>query len=394
VKEVLLGIDVGTTWCKAAVVDPTGREHPVDRVSTPWRPVATGAEADPEEILTAVLKAARQAIAAGPSGARITAIGVTGMAEAGVLLGRSGEPLAPVIAWYDTRGAAQAKRLAAELPEFSARTGLPTTTTCSIVKLAQLAAEQGVRGVRWLSLPEWVVYRLGGEQVAELSLAARTGYLDVAGRRWWDTALRWAGAPPGFLPEPVVAGTPAGHAKAALAKGAILTVAGHDHTCAAFGAGAVGEGDVLDSCGTAEALVRAVPPPLSQLVVQSAVARGLNVGWHVVPGLMSMVGGFLSGRLLAGVDLGSPAAEPIVAAIAEKAATLLAAMDDLAGPHRRLVVTGGGARPEVVRRYKRSTLGHYEMAATEECGVRGAALLAGKAAGINEMADGRSAASR
>ncbi len=381
--DCLIGIDVGTTWCKAAVVEPDGREHPAQHVPTPWRRVPTGAEANAEDIVSAVLEAVRAAIAAGPAGVRIVAVGVTGMAEAGVLLGAGDEPVAPVIAWYDTRGAAQAERLGVDLPEFSASTGLPTTTTCSIVKHAHLAAEQGVRGARWLSLPEWVVYRLGGAQVAELSLAARTGYLEIAGPRWWDEALRWTGAPPGFLPEPVVAGTPAGRATTALVKGAVLTVAGHDHTCAAFGAGAAAEGDVLDSCGTAEALVRGVRPPVPQTVVASAVARGLNVGWHVVPGLMSLVGGFPSGKLLAGLDLESQAVESVVAALAQKAETLLRAMDELAGPHRRLIVTGGGARPEVVRRHKRSALGRYEMAAAEEAGIRGAALLAGEAAGID-----------
>jgi 1,6-anhydro-N-acetylmuramate kinase len=105
----------------------------------------------------------------------------------------------------------------------------------------------------------------------------------------------------------------------------------------------------------------------------------------VIPGLMTFVGGFPSGKLLAGLDLESEAAEAVVTTIAQKAATLLGAMDEIAGPHRRLIVTGGGARPEVVRRHKRSALGRYEMAATEEAGIRGAALLARDAAGIGEL---------
>ena len=44
------------------------------------------------------------------------------------------------------------------------------------------------------------------------------------------------------------------------AEGAVLAVGGHDHAAAAVGAGAAGEGDVLDSCGTAEAILRATAP--------------------------------------------------------------------------------------------------------------------------------------
>jgi hypothetical protein len=39
-------------------------------------------------------------------------------------------------------------------------------------------------------------------------------------------------------------------------RGAILTVAGHDHPVASLAAGALSSGALFDSCGTAEALVR------------------------------------------------------------------------------------------------------------------------------------------
>lgn len=195
-------------------------------------------------------------------------------------------------------------------------------------------------------------------------------------------ALAWAGAAPDFLPEPVVAGTSCGRARLPGARGAVLTVAGHDHTCAAHGAGATGEGVVLDSCGTAEALVRALPAPVAEAVVAAAVGRGLNVGWHVLPGVMSMIGGFPSGKLLAGIDLQSAAAEPVLAALASRAAALLAAMDDLAGHHARIVVTGGWAREAAFQRSRRRAFGEHVTAAAGEAGVLGAALLAGRAAGL------------
>ena len=113
---------------------------------------------------------------------------------------------------------------------------------------------------------------------AELSLASRTGFYDLHARRPWPEALAWADAPPGLAAEPVPAGTPMGHAGAELGR-AVLTVGGHDHLAGAVGAGAAESGDVLDSCGTAEAFVQATAP-LPPEAVGSAVRSGLSVGWH------------------------------------------------------------------------------------------------------------------
>src|SRR5204862_7500745 len=137
----------------------------------------------------------------------------------------------------------------------------------------------------------------GGGGGAELSLAARTGLLDLAARAPFADALEWAGFGAGLLPERVVAGTPAGTAGDALpdASGAVLTVAGHDHLTAGVGVGVVAPGDVLDSCGTAEALVRVVAPPLGPDAIEAAVAGDVSVGWHVAADRHALLGGLWSG---------------------------------------------------------------------------------------------------
>ena len=109
--------------------------------------------------------------------------------------------MAPAIAWHDSRGGAQAERMAAELgsERFAERTGLPPRPLCSLVKYRWLREEHepAARGVRWMSVGEWIVHRLGGEQVAELSLASRTGWLDIHARDWWPEALGVVGRPAG-----------------------------------------------------------------------------------------------------------------------------------------------------------------------------------------------------
>ena len=367
------------------MLDAEGDERGIGRVRTPWTPVATGAEVDLDELADAALAAAREAID-GAMG-QVVGIGVTSMAETGALLDSEGRPVAPGIAWFDRRGEHQAARLAEELPTFTRHTGLPAGRTCTLAKHRWLRDEGALAGtpVRWLNVAEWIVRRLGGHEVAELSLASRTGYLDLHDRNWWPLAADWTEAPAGFLPQPVIAGTPAGRCDGGLhprATGAVLTVAGHDHLCAVVGAGAIRPGDLLDSCGTAEALVRAVEPPLPEGVVEAAVAMGLTIGWHVLWQRWALMGAFESGRLLEGLDLESAPGRSQVRRLAEQAAALKGTIEQIAGPTHRFVVAGGWSRQPVVAALKLELLGEFERSPHTEAGARGAAVLGGVASRV------------
>jgi sugar (pentulose or hexulose) kinase len=431
---LLVGLDVGTTYCKAAAVDTGGTALAHARVFTPWRRVSSGAEVRPERFVEAALDAARGALA-GVAGGSVVAVGVTSMAETGALLDSAGEPVAPAIAWHDERGTSEAAVLARDLGEehFTATTGLPASPLCTLSKYRWLRAnhEDAERGVRWLNVAEWVVRRLGGDELADLSLSSRTGMLELDRRAPWPEALDWAGAPTDLLPEPAPSGTAAGRVTRGLeeARGAVLCVAGHDHSCAAVGAGAVGEEDVFDSCGTAEAFVRSVVPPLPPRRRLKAVAGGVTVGWHAIPDRQALMGAFEAGlvlerlgRLLGAEEEGArrrldaealgvpPGAHGTVVqdvagdsaglegildaasraevwralleALAARGEAVLRTIEEVAGPTARIVVTGGGARNEAALAVKRAALGPFERPPVEEAGARGAALLAGYAAGI------------
>jgi sugar (pentulose or hexulose) kinase len=427
--DLLLGIDVGTTWCKAAVVAPDGTELAHDRVPVPWQAVPTGAEIQPEVLPQIALAAARGALDRITPG-RLVGVGVTSMAETGALINERDEPVAPAIAWHDRRGDEEAAALGRELGEdrFSATTGLPASRLCTLAKYRWLREHQPAsdRGTRWLNVAEWIVHRLGGDVVSELSLASRTGMLDLGRRAHWEEALDWAGAPSDLLPEPAPAGTMAGRVSWGIeqARGAALCVAGHDHHCAAVGAGAVGDYDVFDSCGTAEAFVRTVRPPLPPERRLQAVTRGVTVGWHVIPGRHALLGAFESGlalqrlgrllgmedeparrelddralsaspagngaTLLVGDSAGIPqGAEPAelwraaLEALAARGAAMLQTLEGLVGAAERIVVSGGGVRSEAARVTRRAAIGAFERPPVEEAAARGAALLAGCAAGV------------
>jgi sugar (pentulose or hexulose) kinase len=428
--DLLLGIDVGTSFCKAAVVDLDGAELAHGQVTTPWETVPSGAQVDPDALFSAAADAAGQAIEKAPDGL-VVAIGVTSMAEAGVLLDGAGNVLHPAVAWYDARGEGEARLLARELHDFVERTGLPTTPLCTLAKLRHLGTEGAAR---WLNVAEWVVHRLGGRQVTELSLASRTGLLDLDQEGPYDEALEWADLPRDLLPERVTGGTDAGRSDGGAVpgtEGATLTVAGHDHLVAGVGVGVVAPGDVLDSCGTAEALVRVVAPPLDGPARRRVVEAGMSVGWHAIAGRQALLAGLWSGMSLRevldalGVDeagrdkldagalaiapgdapalelalhelerpeLHLPDAPPAaiwraaIDAVASEVERNIAEIDAIAGPHTKVVVTGGWARDRAVLETKRR-LGAIDTPAVVEAGCRGAALLAGVAVGAYRSAD-------
>jgi len=57
-------------------------------------------------------------------------------------------------------------------------------------------------------------------------------------------------------------------------------------------------------------------------------------------------------------------------------------MATVAGPHRRLVVAGGWAEGEAAQAAKAKWLGPFQMTEATYAGARGAALTAGRAAGL------------
>jgi len=443
--ELLVGLDIGTTMTKAAVVGPGGEEMSWGTVPTPWGAVPSGAEARPSDILGAAVWAICDALRAAPPG-RVVGLGVTSMAETVVLLGKDGLPVAPSIAWHDARGEEEAADLARVFgaTAFSERTGLVASPECTLVKLAWLSRHNGPPVQRALSVADWVVHSLGGEQMAEASLASRTGALSLAGRHWWAEGLKWAGAPEDLFPPVVQAGEPAGRANLDFLarslgvghhhfqalerlRGAALTSAGHDHLCVAAGLGAIGPAQVLDSCGTSEAFVTTVPP-LDERAVGRAVQAGLNAGWNTVPGTYALLTGQLMGLMLervlallgvagpdglAGLDAaaqsepagslrvvqdgsGTPASIIGVGATASPAALWSAALDSLsdgavritramgaiAGPAEELVISGGWARCTGLRQRRRTLLPAMRWPAVTEAGARGAALFGGCAAGL------------
>jgi sugar (pentulose or hexulose) kinase len=431
-----LGFDLGTTVTKLTALAEDGTTLLDLSVATTWEELGDGrAERDPRAVVAAVedllARAATMVATTNGSGPlEIRSIGFTSMAESGVLVDPQGEPRSPVIAWFDPRGGEQVAALSPELAhDFPARTGLQLTHVASLFKIAWLR-DQGLSlaGTQWLSLPELVVAHLGGRRVAELSLMGRTGFLDIHTDTPYRPALAHLGVGDDFVPELVGAGTPAGRVRSdhpvPAARGAVLTVAGHDHAVAAAAAGASAPASAMDSFGTAEAFLVAsahVPDPE---VVRGLTTHGVSVYPHVVQGTTGLLAGMRTGlvlkrvlRLLGaddedgrtrvdreslahrggrGADIGitgfsmsdsdvtlhlrsdSPTPGKVWRAALDHstahAANLLSHLGTAGVPIERLVLAGGWSRMPSVLDARRALAASVEVAAIQQPGPRGAAL--------------------
>ena len=298
----LLGIDFGTTHCKAGLFSMDGspvrlaaRPTPVSRTSQE----AAEAVMNPGQVWESLSAALAEVLeACGPE--QVAAVGIAGMAETGLLLDRgTGEARTPFYPWFDKSAAPQAERLAgADDPvERFRKTGVRPSFKASLARLLALQEHrpQLLEGAVWLGAAEWAAYRLTGQIRTEYSLAGRTYAFDIGEKAWDAGWLLALGLSAEFFPPAAPAVEQMGETSGAalhgirrLRAGLPVFIAGHDHLAAAFAAGALEPAEAFDSMGTAEALLG----PLDERRLGAAdYEAGLSYGCHCLPGRLYWMGG-------------------------------------------------------------------------------------------------------
>jgi xylulokinase len=296
---MLLGVDVGTTHTKAGVYDHKGRLVVHARIPTNRINKSGAFDYRSPDILWQDSAALIKQVV-GSLKEPVAGLAVSSMGEAGVPLDSKGRATFPIIPWNDTRAASQMEGLIERLPpeRWSAVTGLFPNPIHSIAKwvwIRETEPEAWSQTSLWLSVCNYLSYRLTGEAVMEASQACRTMAFDIRARTWAEDLLSLAGLAPTFLPPVVDATHKVGEvtAKAAsetgLVVGTPVFAGGHDHFCAALACGVVTPDVALDSLGTAEALTlgwKALPDP--------EAAGGFSVGIHVIEDHSYLLGGLYS----------------------------------------------------------------------------------------------------
>lgn len=206
----LIGLDLGTSACKALAIGGEGRvlarasaEYPMATPQPGW------AEQAPADWLAGADRAMRALAAALPSGAQALAIGLTGQMHGLVALDDADEVIRPAILWCDNRTGAQCDALTGRLGGLEALVALtrnrmlPGFTGGKLLWLAEHEPRTLERMRRFLLPKDMLRLMMTGEHATDVSDASGTGLFDVRARSWSQPMLDAVGlttgqAPPAF----------------------------------------------------------------------------------------------------------------------------------------------------------------------------------------------------
>ena len=303
----LLGIDLGTTGCKAVVFDGGGkilasayREYPLQFPETGW------IELDSNRVLQSAKEVIREAAGKAKKDP-IRALAVASQGEAVTPVGADGKFLHNGIVTFDARTAPLVEWWERKLPRqrIFEISGMPLHgmyTASKIVWWQQNRPEIFAKARKFLCYQDLLIQQLGLEPSIDLSLAARTMLLDIDQGTWSSDLCQAAGIDPGRLATPLPSGTVIGEigpeaAKAfGLPPGVVAVAGGHDQPCGALGAGVVEDGVGTYATGTVECIT----PAFRKRVVDPRLLQN-NIACypHVVPGLfVALTFNFTGGSLL------------------------------------------------------------------------------------------------
>ncbi len=185
----VIGLDIGTTGCKAIVFGPeweilgkASREYPILTPHPDW------AEQDAEQVWKLALEALAQAVQESKADPpRAMALSVQG--EAVIPVDQAGCPLRHAILGMDTRSTAENAWLAATFdPQvLFQRTGMPMHTINTITKLLWLKRNEPrvwTSATQFLLYEDYFLRRLTGKAVISHCLASRTQMYDLHAAEW------------------------------------------------------------------------------------------------------------------------------------------------------------------------------------------------------------------
>ncbi|GAA2731086.1 glycerol kinase GlpK [Actinocorallia aurantiaca] len=257
----IAAIDQGTTSSRCLVFDGAGRVvADAQREFSQIMPRPGWVEHDPMEIWASVEAVVAQALERGGLAASdLAAVGITNQRETTVVWdAATGEPVHNAIVWQDTRTDRVCRELEGAVGQnrFLDSCGLPLATYFSGPKLRWLLAEvpglreRAERGeVLFGTIDSWLIWRLTGEHVTDVTNASRTMLMNLRTLDWDPRTLEAFGVPARMLPRIRPSSEVYGTGRGVL-EGVPVASALGDQQAALFGQCCFDEGDAKNTYGT------------------------------------------------------------------------------------------------------------------------------------------------
>lgn len=271
-KRYVVGVDIGTTSTKSVVFERDGQVVCKKAIGYPLlSPTHATAEQDPEDIFAAVVKTVQE-VASRVQVSEILCLSFSAAMHSLILMDENHRPITKSITWADNRSGKWARKLkdSEQGNRLYRHTGTPIHPMSPLVKLLWLRnehAELFQRAARFISIKEYVFYRLFGRYLVDHSIASATGMLNLEALDWDVEALEVAGISSGQLSALV----PATHVCQGLqieqseAMGIPsdmpVVVGANDGVLSNLGVGAIQPGVVATTVGTSGAIRAVVNQP-------------------------------------------------------------------------------------------------------------------------------------
>jgi len=288
-----LGVDVGTTGCKAVVFAQAGAT-----VSSAYseydvsRPRPDHAELDSAEVWGKIKSTiARAAQGAAPSDP-IQALSVASMGEAVVPVTHDRRIVGPSILIVDPRGSEYLGALRSAIDDLRCYSisGNAIGNQFGLTKLMWMrdhTPQLYERTYKFLNWSGFVSFMLGAEPTVDFSLANRMLLFDIENEDWSADLIRFAGLDREKLPDCVASGTIVGKVAPSLAgelnlpEGTLIASGAHDQCANALGSGSLQPGTAMYGMGTFPTIV---PIYTERPDADRMIPLGLNTEHHAAPG--------------------------------------------------------------------------------------------------------------
>ena len=298
-----MGLDVGTSGCKAALFDAEGtllalahREYPLLTPHLGW------AEIDSERVCDACLAVIRETAAVRLDDPLI-GLGISCQGEAFTPVAADGRILGNGMVSSDVRAEPMVAPFsgsfgAERLYQLTGHTPHPMFTLYKLLWLRENRPDIWRAAANFYCFEELIQRRLGVEPAISWSLAGRTMLFDVRTHQWRPEILSAIGLEASRLATPVASGTVVGSIASSVAKklglpGNVQVVTGgHDQPCGALGAGIVEPGRAMYATGTVECLCPAFERPIFN---ESLFRANLCTYDYAIPGMYTTVAFSLTG---------------------------------------------------------------------------------------------------
>jgi xylulokinase len=268
-----LGIDIGTSGCKAVVFDKDGQQlADANREYDVIFSDNGGAELDSEEVMEKcfdVIKKCSNQVE--PNS--IVGMGISSQGEAFTVVGDNNEILCHGMISSDMRSESYVKPWTEnfgeeKLYQITGHTAHPLFTIYKLLWFKDHKPEVWKKAKKFLCFEDLLQFKLGLDPAIGWSLAGRTMMFDVRKHEWNKDILNAVGLTTGQLARPLPSGSIAGKIdpgiakKLGLADNAFVVTGGHDQPCGALGAGVTKAGMAMYATGTVECITAAFANPV------------------------------------------------------------------------------------------------------------------------------------